>query len=258
MSRLIAHRPRQYKQRIKAWNLNKNIKSEEREYLLRCLPKDQLQDAAMNPPQSAIMVNGRTLPPSLLQRYLRRTRLSQTSERCSPASSTRPQSEDSTYHGLSKTDPQAPSAPPNNSDELEPEKIQLPSTLSFQPQASLSVTSSPRHASQNFHDLEVEDNPSALDFKHDRQHFTAEKQTNLSEEDNDARRKRRRVSARNTTSSTGTKALACPFYKHDPLRYSPQNDDINSAMRYRTCAGPGWESISRLRYSFCLSCDLVC
>ena len=257
MSRLTAHRARQYKQRIKAWGLSKNLKSEEREYLLRCLPKDQLHDAAMNPRQSAVMVNGRTLRPSLLQRYLRGTRSSQTPERCSPASSIGPQPDDSNPHGPFTTPSQAPSASPNNYDDLNPENIHLPSTLSFQPQTSLSATSSPHHASQNFHDREVEDNSSSLGFKHYRPLFTAEKHTNVSEEDDDARRKRRRVPAKNMTSSTGTKALACPFYKHDPQRYSPQNDDINLAMRYRTCAGPGWESISRLRYFFCLSCSFA-
>lgn len=258
MSRLTAHRERQYKQRFRGWNLKKYVKSEERDYLLRCLPKDQLHDAIMNPGQSPVTVNGRTLRPSLLQRYLRDTRLSQTPERCSPASSTRPQSDDSTSHGPLTTLPQAPSAPPNSCDGLDPEKIQLPSTSSFQPQTPLSVTSSPRHITQNLHDLEMGEHPFSVDFKPYRPLSTTEKHTNLSEGDDDTRRKRRRVPARNMTSCTGMKALACPFYKHDPQKYSPQNDDINSAMRYRTCAGPGWESISRLRYYDCLSCNFAC
>lgn len=62
------------------------------------------------------------------------------------------------------------------------------------------------------------------------------------DEESDARRKRRKVSTINSTTPLETRTLACPFYKHNPLRYNP------STMRFRTCAGPGWDSISRLRY----------
>ncbi|KAF7508309.1 hypothetical protein GJ744_009454 [Endocarpon pusillum] len=239
--------PRQYKERIKAWNLRKNLKSEEIEYVLRSLPKDQLQDAIMDPSQSEVTVKGRTLRLSLLQRYLRRTRFSQTPERCSPASSTRPQSDGSSSHGPFRTLPQAQTAPLNNCNESAPVKNQSLTALPFQPQTSRSVTTGPHHVSQSSHEFEMKDG-SFPSFKRFSAPSTTEKRTNLSEEgDDDARRKRRRVPARNMASSTGTKTLACPFYKHDPQRYNPQNDNISSAMRYRTCAGPGWESISRLR-----------
>ncbi|ERF71178.1 hypothetical protein EPUS_06007 [Endocarpon pusillum Z07020] len=240
--------PRQYKQRIKAWNLSKNLKSEEIEYVLRSLPKDQLQDAIMDPSQSAVTVKGRTLRLSLLQRYLRRTRVSQTPKRCSPASSTRPQSDASSSHGSFRKLPQAQTPLPDNCNESAPGKIQLLSTLPSQPQTSCSITTSPHHVSQSSHEFEMEDDSFLAGFKRFSAPSTTEKRTNLSEEgDDDARRKRRRVPARNMASSTGTKTLACPFYKHDPQKYNPQNDNISSAMRYRTCAGPGWESISRLR-----------
>lgn len=79
--------------------------------------------------------------------------------------------------------------------------------------------------------------------------YTTQKSANeYDEEESDARRKRRRITATSLASSLETKALACPFYKHNTRRYNPQNGDMDSAMRYRTCAGPGWESISRLRY----------
>ena len=256
MSRLTEHRPRQYKQRIKAWNLSKNLKSEEIEYLLRGLSKEQLQDAIMNQSQSAVTVNGRTLRLSLLQRYLRRTRFSQTPERCSPAPSTRPQSDDSSSHGPFRTVSQAQSASPNKCDESAPEKIHL---LSFQPRTSHSITLNPHPVSQSSGEFEMENDLFPWDPKLSSVPFATEKRTNLNEEGNDeARKKRRRVPARNMTSPTGTKTLACPFYKHDPQRYNPQNDNISSAMRYRTCAGPGWESISRLRYVLYLSCNFAC
>jgi hypothetical protein len=41
--------------------------------------------------------------------------------------------------------------------------------------------------------------------------------------------------------------FACPFYKHAPTYYNPQNLDAECGRRYRTCAGPGWSSIRRLR-----------
>lgn len=259
MSRLTAHRLRQYKQRIKDWKLTKNIKSIEIESLLQRHSKRQLQDAVINPSQSAVAVNGRPLRLSTLQRYLRRTRFSQSPERCSPASSTRPQSDDSSSHGPFRTLPQARSAPPNNFDESAAGKNQLLSTLPFQPQTFRSVTTSPHHVSQSSHEFEMEDDPFPWSCKLFSAPSTTGKRTNLSEGgDDDARRKRRRVPARNMASSTGTKTLACPFYKHDPQRYNPQNDNISSAMRYRTCAGPGWESISRLRYYLCLSCIFAC
>ena len=42
-------------------------------------------------------------------------------------------------------------------------------------------------------------------------------------------------------------AFACPFYKYNPVRYSPQNSDSQLARRFRTCSGPGWESTHRLK-----------
>ena len=38
--------------------------------------------------------------------------------------------------------------------------------------------------------------------------------------------------------------LACPFYKHDPTTYRPS---IDTGVKYRTCLGPGFSSISRLK-----------
>ncbi len=44
--------------------------------------------------------------------------------------------------------------------------------------------------------------------------------------------------------------LACPFYKRDPEKYCIQHDATDNTKRinYRTCEGPGFNSIQRLKY----------
>ncbi len=44
--------------------------------------------------------------------------------------------------------------------------------------------------------------------------------------------------------------LACPFYKRDPAKYCIQHDATDNTKRinYRTCEGPGFNSIQRLKY----------
>ena len=39
---------------------------------------------------------------------------------------------------------------------------------------------------------------------------------------------------------SGSRLLACPFFKHNPARYQP----------LRACSGPGWGTISRVKYGF--------
>ncbi len=43
--------------------------------------------------------------------------------------------------------------------------------------------------------------------------------------------------------------LACPFHKENPSKYSTQHTAVDQArtVDYRTCAGPGFKSISRLK-----------
>ena len=38
--------------------------------------------------------------------------------------------------------------------------------------------------------------------------------------------------------------FACPFHKYDPIRYSVNN---TTEGKYRTCAGPGFPTVSRLK-----------
>ncbi|CAN9428209.1 unnamed protein product [Alternaria alternata] len=58
------------------------------------------------------------------------------------------------------------------------------------------------------------------------------------DDDDDGSNKRRRGSTATTTddSETGAK-FACPFYKHEPDRYRNR----------RTCPGPGWPSVHRMK-----------
>lgn len=55
--------------------------------------------------------------------------------------------------------------------------------------------------------------------------------------DEDGANKRRRVSITNTEDSEAGPRFACPFYKHDPSRYGNR----------RTCPGPGWPTVHRMK-----------
>ncbi|KAF1938827.1 hypothetical protein EJ02DRAFT_270547 [Clathrospora elynae] len=60
----------------------------------------------------------------------------------------------------------------------------------------------------------------------------------LEDDDEDGPHKRRRGSATTTTDDSETGArFACPFYKHDPDRYRSR----------RTCPGPGWPTVHRMK-----------
>ena len=49
--------------------------------------------------------------------------------------------------------------------------------------------------------------------------------------------KRRRTSITTTEDSKNGPRFACPFYKHDPMRYRNR----------RTCPGPGWPTVHRMK-----------
>lgn len=55
--------------------------------------------------------------------------------------------------------------------------------------------------------------------------------------DDDEEKHRRPVSKRSKHKQTGTMMLACPFFKRNPQRY----------QRERSCVGPGWETMHRLK-----------
>jgi hypothetical protein len=59
----------------------------------------------------------------------------------------------------------------------------------------------------------------------------------LEDDDEDGPNKRRRGSTTTTDDSETGARFACPFYKHDPDRYRSR----------RTCPGPGWPTVHRMK-----------
>ena len=56
--------------------------------------------------------------------------------------------------------------------------------------------------------------------------------------------KKRRTSPPDTANCEPDLQLACPFHKYDPVKYCP---NIDGGVKYRTCLGPGFPTISRLK-----------
>jgi len=71
----------------------------------------------------------------------------------------------------------------------------------------------------------------------------AQSQDPFSEDEDDGGRKREKKS-KPASSTTPARLLACPFNKHDPKTYSASNKTIR---KFRTCGGPGWETVARLK-----------
>ena len=68
----------------------------------------------------------------------------------------------------------------------------------------------------------------------------------LSEADDDSSQKRHKRSFL-TPSTTPARLFACPFYKNDPKTYSQSNEAQGMAHKFRTCGGPGWPTVARLK-----------
>jgi len=275
-----AHSIRQYKDRLRIWGVRKNLHSEDIEALLRRYTKEELQNALGNGHDSSLMLQGRVLSRAAVLRQLRRLRLTQdpadelakslTWSRpnscisASPGPPPRRAAQHKRAHICTSTGCQLTEIGFTTIDELEQHQkavhgldtgldscdestaLEGNSTLRSDSQISTPAasTSVPKYQScQDSASL----GHSSVNASHLRneQHTTEEDTNEGDEEGSDARRKRRKI---RFGSPLETKALACPFHKYDPRRYNPQNENIDSAMRYRTCAGPGWESISRLRY----------
>ena len=56
--------------------------------------------------------------------------------------------------------------------------------------------------------------------------------------------KKKKNSPPDTTNCAPDLQLACPFHKYDPIKYCP---NLDTGVKYRTCLGPGFPSISRLK-----------
>lgn len=63
------------------------------------------------------------------------------------------------------------------------------------------------------------------------------------EDENDGRKKRPRGEPDPEVNGDG-RLYACPFSKYDSRKY---NSNRSTGTRFRTCAGPGWETISKLK-----------
>jgi hypothetical protein len=65
---------------------------------------------------------------------------------------------------------------------------------------------------------------------------------NMPEDDESEDRKKR--TSRSGAVDRDDRLFACPFYKYDPRKYTCTN---STRTKYRTCAGPGFDSIARLK-----------
>jgi hypothetical protein len=278
---------RQYKQRFNAWQVRKYVTSEDIEVLLRRCTEEELQKALGSGLDSTLMLQGRILSRAVVRRQLQRLRPAENAadDLAKSLTCSRPKS---SISASSET-------PPNHTSQQErahictltccplaengfttineleqhqkdvhglgtgsdscDESTALEASSTLRSDSQITTPAAPKH--QSYQDS-ASLGHSLLNASHMRhEEDTTEKDTNeCDEEQSDARRKRRKI---RFGSPLAMKALACPFYKHDPRRYNPQNENIDSAMRYRTCAGPGWESISRLRYRLsCLFRSFAC
>lgn len=66
------------------------------------------------------------------------------------------------------------------------------------------------------------------------------------EEDDDGKRRKKNGDKR--TGPDSEKYFACPFHKFNPLKYCCNSVD---GFKFRSCAGPGFPSIARLKWVHC-------
>jgi hypothetical protein len=98
-------------------------------------------------------------------------------------------------------------------------------------------TESIQTTSQTNHGKSIQKNTS-MSGKRRREHDDE----NLSEDDQHGDRKKR--ISRSGAVDGDDRRLACPFYKYDPRKYTCTS---STRTKYRTCAGPGFDSIARLK-----------
>lgn len=202
------------------------------EAILQDLIKTNRTDLTQRTATKTVLVKGRTIDLAQIKRYMRRKGRSQ------------PYLE--TWHNTQASQPASAIYKPGSLPSLKyAEKIWPP------------ISDPGSHGWQSFlaESNSVDSYPLDLSFGNDN---TLPYQLNL-ESPNSVLRKRAWASAsediltceedrqpkRHRTSPSSN--FACPFYKHAPTYYNPQNLDAECGRRYRTCAGPGWSSIRRLR-----------
>jgi len=230
------NRHRTFKSKLKAWGICKNTRSHEMEAILQHLLKTNWTDLVQRTSTKTVSVNGRSIDLAQIKRYMRRKGCSQSyldawydTQASQSASNTYKLSPlpglryaEKTWHPISE--------PGNHVRQSIPEKS---NSINFHP-LDLSFSSNNNLP----HQLMLEPPNSAL-----RKRTWASTSEELSASEEDRQPKRQRSSHHTTTCSN----FACPFYKHAPTYYNPQNPDAESGRRYRSCAGPGWSTIRRLR-----------
>lgn len=79
----------------------------------------------------------------------------------------------------------------------------------------------------------------------------------FSEDEDDSNQKRHKKSIPASLMTARARLLACPFNKHNPKIYSPCNEGQDLALQFRTCGGPGWPTVHRLKLAFllCFHCS---
>jgi hypothetical protein len=230
------NRHRTFKSKLKAWGICKNTRSHEMEAILQHLIKTNRTDLTRRTSTKTVSVNGRSIDLAQIKRYMRRKGCSQSyldawydTQASQSASNTYKLSSlpglryaEKTWHPISE--------PGNHVRQSIPEKS---NSISFHP-LDLSFSSNNNLP----HQLMLEPPNSAL-----RKRTWASTSEELSASEEDRQPKRQRSSHHTAT----CRNFACPFYKHAPTYYNPQNPDAESGRRYRSCAGPGWSTIRRLR-----------
>jgi hypothetical protein len=83
-------------------------------------------------------------------------------------------------------------------------------------------------------------------------HEPDEEDEDEDDEDDDKRDPKRSKNHPDSRGPTPNPRLACPFYKLDSSKYGVQHEAIETGKKtdYRVCAGPGFRSITRLKYAY--------
>lgn len=225
----VTARHRTLKSKLKAWGLRKYIPSQEMEAILQDLIKTNSTDLTQRTATKTVLVKGRPIDLAQIKRYMRRKGRSQ------------PYLE--TWHNTQASQPALTIYRPSPLPSLKyAEKtwppISDPGSQSFL-EGSNSVDSYPFDLSfSNDNTVPYQLNVEPPDSVLRKGARTSAPEDNLTcEEDRQPKRHR----------TPPTSNFACPFYKHAPTYYSPQNLNAECGRRYRSCAGPGWSSIRRLR-----------
>ena len=225
-----------FKRKFKAWGLQKNIKSHEMNAILQDIIHTHWSDLTQRTGTKTVFANGRWIEVAQIKRYMRRKRL--------PPPDVEPCTDTQASHVRSATCLPTSVFPLRYEMTIRPhisapQGLAWPSTIESSNSSGSNPLSLPLGNDTALpHHLMLEYPDSVM---HKRTLMSTSDDVSHGRED---RQSKRACSSHRAWTSTN---FACPFYKHDPAFYNPQNADAEIARRYRSCAGPGWKSIRRLR-----------